>query len=329
MKKKNRCVIIIHIEKFFAQAIRGEFMKNEKFQSFDGTILQCYLWDNVRNPKGVVQISHGMAEHARRYDDFANYLNQNGYIVFADDHRAHGMTSTKQSAKGVKGYHSGNIYFDTVQDECAITKMLKERYNLPVFYVGHSYGSMLGQRYIQECKDYSGAILCGSAMMKGATLSTGAAVANMQYKLHGGEKTATLLDKLSFGNFNKPFKKESEFAWLSRDKENVKKYIFDEQCGYVMSIAFFKFFLNGLKESYKKENLAKIDLNKPIGIFSGAKDPVGQSGKLVQKLYDQYKNLGVKDLTIKLYPDARHEILNETNRGEVYSDFLSRLDSML
>lgn len=198
-------------------------MKTEKFKSFDGTILQCYLWDNVRKPKGVVQISHGMAEHARRYDNFANYLNENGFIVFADDHRAHGMTSTKQSAKGVKGYHKGDIYFDTVQDECVITKMLKDRYNLPVIYLGHSYGSMLGQRYIEECKDYDGVVLSGSAMMKGPILSTGAAVANMQYKTLGGEKTGKLLDKLSFGNYNKPFKADKiPFAWLSRDKEQVK-----------------------------------------------------------------------------------------------------------
>ncbi len=305
-------------------------MKTEKFKSFDGTVLQCYLWDNVRNAKGVVQISHGMAEHARRYDDFANYLNQNGFIVFADDHRAHGMTSTKQSAKGVKGYHKGNIYFDTVQDECAITKMLKDRYNLPVIYLGHSYGSMVGQRYIEECKDYTGAVLSGSAMMKGAILSTGAAVANLQYKTLGGEKTGKLLDKLSFGNYNKPFKADKiPFAWLSRDKEQVKKYILDEQCGNVMSIAFFKFFLCGLKESYKKENLAKIDVNKPIAIFSGEKDPVGGNGKLVNKLYNQYKTLGVKDLSVKLYPDARHEILNEVNREEVYADFLARINGML
>lgn len=312
-----------------AKRERGIFMKNEKFHSFDGTVLQCYLWDDVRNPKGVVQIVHGMAEHARRYDDFANFLNQNGYIVFADDHRAHGNTSTKQSSKGVKGYHKGNIYFDTVQDECAITASLKERYGLPVIYLGHSYGSMLGQRYIEECKDHSGVVLSGSAMMKGAILSGGCAVSNLQYAIHGGEKTANLLDKMSFGSYNKPFKGESEFAWLSRDKENVRKYIFDEQCGYVMSVAFFKFFLNGLKESYKSENLAKIDVNKPIAIFSGDKDPVGGNGKLVTKLYEQYKNLGVKDLSIKLYENARHEILNETNRGEVYLDFLTRINEMV
>ncbi len=304
-------------------------MKNEKFTSFDGTVLQCYLWNDVKNPKGVVQISHGMAEHARRYDNFATFLNRNGYIVYADDHRAHGLTSTKQSTKGVKGYHKGNIYEDTVKDEIAITAYLKEKYNLPVIYLGHSYGSMLGQRYIELPNESVGAILCGSANMKGGLLSIGSAIANMQYSLLGGEKPGVMLDKLSFGSYNAKFKKDkTDFAWLSRDKEQVKKYIFDEQCGYVMSIAFYKFFFQGLKNSYKAANLAGIDKNKPIALFSGALDPVGGAGKLVQKLYDMYKNLGVKDVSIKLYESARHEILNETNNAEVYADFLAAIDKM-
>lgn len=304
-------------------------MKTEKFQSFDKTILQCYLWNDVKNPKGVVQISHGMAEHARRYDAFAKFLNANGYIVFADDHRAHGMTSTKQSAKGVRGYHKGDIFNDTVRDEIAITAHLKERFGLPVVYLGHSYGSMIGQRYVELPNESAGAILCGSANMKGAVLSIGCAVANMQYALLGGEKPGKLLDKLSFGSYNAKFKKDkTAFAWLSRDKEQVRKYIFDEQCGYVMSIAFFKYFFAGLKASYKSENLAGIDKNKPIAIFSGDKDPVGGAGKLVDKLYKMYVDLGVKDVSVKLYSDARHEILNETNNAEVYADFLAAIDNM-
>jgi len=304
-------------------------MKNEKFKSFDGTTLQCYLWDDVRNPKAVVQISHGMAEHARRYDDFASFLNANGYIVFADDHRAHGMTSAKASAKGVQGYHKGNIYMDTVRDEVAITAYLKDKYNLPVIYFGHSYGSMVGQRYIQECKEHDGAILSGSAMMKGALLNTGNVIIGMQYALCGGEKTGKFANTLTFGSYNKPFKKEGPNAWLSRDRKQVEKYCLDEQCGQIMSIAFFKYFLAGLKTAYKKENLKKIDVNKPIGIFSGDADPVGGKGKLVKKLYEQYKRIAVKDVSLKLYPNARHEILNETNNAEVYADILARLDEMV
>ncbi len=304
-------------------------MKNEKFTSFDGTVLQCYLWNDVKNPKGVVQISHGMAEHARRYDNFATFLNRNGYIVYADDHRAHGLTSTKQSTKGVKGYHKGDIYMDTVKDEIAITDYLAEKYGLPVVYLGHSYGSMLGQRYIEMPNKSCGAVLCGSANMKGAVLGLGSSIANMQYALLGGEKEGKLLNSLSFGSYNAKFKKDkTPFAWLSRDKEQVKKYIFDEQCGYTMSIAFFKFFFQGLKSSYKSDNLAGIDKNKPVAIFSGAQDPVGGAGKLVKKLYDMYKNLGVKDVTMKLYDGARHEILNETNNAEVYADFLAAIEKM-
>ena len=304
-------------------------MKTEKFTSFDNTILQCYLWNDVKNPKGVVQISHGMAEHARRYDAFAKFLNANGYVVFADDHRAHGMTSTKQSKKGIYGYHKGDIYNDTVRDEIAITAHLKERFGVPVVYLGHSYGSMLGQRYIEMKNESCGAILCGSANMKGALLGVGCAVANVQYKLLGGEKAGKLLNALSFGSYNAKFKSDkTDYAWLSRDKEQVKKYILDEQCGGVMSIAFFKFFFNGLKDSYKKEKLAGIDKNKPIAIFSGALDPVGGAGKLVDKLYKQYVDLGVKDVSLKLYADARHEILNEVNNAEVYADFLAAIDKM-
>lgn len=315
--------------KIRAHAHTGEIMKTEKFKSFDGTVLQCYLWDEVRNPKGVVQIAHGMAEHARRYDHFATYLNKNGYIVFADDHRAHGMTSTKQSTKGVKGYHKGDIYSDTVRDEVAITDYLKAKYNLPVIYFGHSYGSMVGQRYAEMNHLADGIVLSGSAMMKGALLTAGAAISKLQYKTKGGEVKADLLDKMSFGSYNAPFKKEGPFAWLSRDREQVKKYIFDEQCGYVMSISFFKHFLNGLKESYKAENLASVDKNIPIAIFSGDNDPVGGNGKLVTALYDQYKNLGVKDVTAKLYEGARHEIINETNNAEVYQDILDAANKML
>ena len=134
-------------------------MKYVKFTSFDNTILQAYVWDDVKMPKGVVQIVHGMAEHARRYDDFAKFLNANGYIVFADDHRAHGNTEKKNDI----GYHAGDIYGDSVKDELFITKYLSEKYALPVVFLGHSYGSFIGQRYLENDSDAVGVILSGRA----------------------------------------------------------------------------------------------------------------------------------------------------------------------
>lgn len=299
-------------------------MKYYKFKSFDNTVLQCYVWDDVRSPRGAVQIAHGMAEHARRYDDFASFLNKQGYIVFADDHRAHGNSEKKADI----GYHDGDIFADTVKDQIAITAYLKDTYKLPVILLGHSYGSFIAQSYIQNGGNAEGVILSGSANMKGGLAAMGGLIANMQYKA-GGKKPAKLLDKLSFGSYNKPFKKENvKFAWLSRDHAQNKKYFDDEQCGYVMSVAFYKYFFKGLKGLYG-EGLNNIDKNLPVAIFSGSADPVGGKGKLVTKLHDMYKTLGLTNISVKLYEESRHEILNETNRAEVYKDMVDFIKSVI
>ena len=139
------------------------------------------------------------------------------------------MPSTRTESKGVQDYHKGDIFNDTVRDDIAITAHLKERFGLPVVYLGHSYGSMIGQRYVELPNESAGAILCGSANMKGAVLSIGCAVANMQYALLGGEKPGKLLDKLSFGSYNAKFKKDKPtVAWRSRDTEPVRKYLSDD-----------------------------------------------------------------------------------------------------
>lgn len=302
-------------------------MKYTKFTSFDNTVLSAYIWDDVKKPKGVVQIVHGMAEHARRYDDFAKFLNSNGYIVYADDHRAHGNTEKKEGL----GYHKGNIYGDSVKDEVEITKFLINQYNLPVVFLGHSYGSFIGQGYLQTENDASGVILSGSARQPGAIVGLGAGLSSIITKIRGEDKKGKLMDKISFGSFNKPFKKEGhKFAWLSRDEEQVKKYCYDDQCGYVMANNFYKCFMAGLKEIYRSENLAKVKTDKPIAIFSGECDPVGgKKASNVKKLYNMYKDLGVQKVTVKIYPNARHEILNETNNKEVYADILEAINEFV
>ena len=299
-------------------------MKKEIFKSFDGTELVCQLWDEVEAPKGVVQLSHGMAEHIERYDAFAQYLNKNGFIVFGDNHRAHGETAGDHV-----GYQDGNIFEDTAQDLIAITKMLKEKYNLPVVLLGHSYGSFLSQRYLELNGDAVGVILSGSAKMSGLLPAVGKMVANIIYSEDNAKEPGTTMDKLSFGSYNKPFKADGEFAWLSRDLENNKKYVADPLSGMVMSSAFFKYFMDGLANMYKKENLALVKKDAKIRIFSGDKDPVGSNGKSPVALCDMYKGLGIADVKVKLYPDARHEILNEINKEEVYKDMLDAINYFL
>lgn len=301
-------------------------MNTCKMKAFDGAEIHVTFWDNVENPKGAVQISHGMAEYAERYDDFAQFLNTNGYIVFADDHRGHGYTV----GAGNQGVVHGDSWEQTLNDMGQLTDFIKSRYKVDVVLLGHSYGSFLSQAYIQRYGDkINGVILSGTSYMKNPLTKIGSIIANVQTALLGEEKPAKLMNTLSFSAYDKPFKEENRrFAWLSRDKEQCEKYVADAFCGYVMSLGFFKSFLNGVQKIYGANDFVRIPSGLPILITSGAMDPVGEYGKSTTKLYNAYKDAG-KNVEIKLYEDARHEILNETNRNEVYKNMLSFIEKCI
>lgn len=297
-------------------------MEEFKLNSFDGTEIACYAWDDVESPIGVVQIAHGMGEHCKRYNDFAKYLNANGFIVVAEDHRGHGQTSGFDR----RGMVDGDSYNDTVQDMIGLTSFASTKYKLPIVLVGHSYGSFLSQAYIQRNGGaICGCILSGSAYMGTGLVAFGRLIAKIQKAILGGDKPAKLIANLSFGAYDKQFKSENlPFAWLTRDKKVIEEYKADPFCGaaYTMSIGFQKSFFCGLKKIYTNEALEAIPKTLPVLVTSGDQDPVGTNGKMVSRLFEEYKAHGV-NAQIKLYPGCRHEILNELNKKEVYSDFLT------
>ncbi|MEG1509952.1 MAG: alpha/beta hydrolase, partial [Clostridia bacterium] len=297
-------------------------MKEINFKAYKDYELNLCIWDDVKNPKGVVQIVHGMAEHVKRYDVLAKFLNQNGYICLGDDHRAHGVTALKHGKLG-QVTEDGDCFSDTVQDLVKITDYAKETYKLPVVIFGHSYGSFLVQRYIQiTSTKVAGAIICGSACQNIFALKIGRVIANMQQKMFGKNKDGKMLNGMVFGAYDIPYKKEiKHFGWVTSDAHERDIYLKDEMCGYVMSIGFFRSFFYGLKNLYTNENLASIRKDLPVLLISGDKDPVGGKGKLVNKLYDVYTKW-LNNVSIKLYKDKRHEIINETNRNEVLGDIL-------
>ncbi|MDE6189825.1 MAG: lysophospholipase, partial [Clostridia bacterium] len=175
-----------------------------------------------------------------------------------------------------------------------------------------------------------GCILSGSAMLKGLEVKIAKSVSKTQYKLCGRDKPANLIKNLTFGEYEKPFKKEKRVnAWLNRNVEECEKYNADPMCNYTMSIAFYKNFFDGLSKIYDEKRLEAIDKKLPIFIVSGDKDPVGKMGKAVAKLYRMYKTIGIEDAQIKLYPQARHEIVNELNKDEVYADVSAWLDGVI
>ena len=284
------------------------------FKSHDGKELALYTWDEVQNPKAVVKIAHGMAEHSARYDDFAQYLNKQGYVVVMNDHRGHGFTADEDSL----GYDEGDIFFNNVLDQVALIDYCKQKYNLPVVMMGHSSGSFVTQAVMEKNPAATGYVLSGSDYMKGLAYTAAGVIANNMCKRKGGRYPAEMLAKLSFGGYEKKIPGKNN--WLSRDEEQVKKYNEDPMCGFVCSANFYRTFMAGAKTLYKKENYSGIDVEKPILIVSGANDPVGEYSKGVKKLDAFYKKIGVKDVTTILYPEARHEILNETNKDEVYQD---------
>ena len=290
-----------------------------KFKAYNDYELNVYVWDEVKSPKAVVQIAHGMAEDAARYEDFAKFLNKNGYNVLADDHRGHGKTA--QGKMGI--VPDGDCYFDTIEDMALLTDYAKDKYKVPVILFGHSYGSFLSQGYIEKHSDKIVAcVLCGSARMDTSDAKLGGIVANLQTALFGKDKPAKFIANLSFGNYEKPFKQDGKTnAWLNRDGAEVDKYNANPMCGFILSLGFYKSFFNGLKQIYG-DAPKQIRADLPIFIISGDQDPVGGMGVLVKNLYEMYKGLGF-DVDMKLYEGARHEILNEINKEEVYNDALA------
>ena len=296
-------------------------MKHMELRTFDDKINTVSVWDEVDNKIGAVVIVHGMAEHADRYDDFAKRLNREGYVVLADNHRGH-----KFNPDGERGIVAPDSFENSVRDIKSVVDYAKQTYGVGVALLGHSYGSFLSQRYLELYADtVVCCILSGTAYMKGALVGMGKAIAGLQRFFVGGEKTGKLIDKMSFGAYNKPFESQGQrFAWLSRDRKKVAEYEADEYCGYPLSIDYYYYFFRSIQKMYS-DAVKSVPADLPILIAIGSDDPVSNKGVLAEKLYKFYLQNGL-NVELKVYPGARHEILNEINRAEVYNDFVAFID---
>ncbi len=300
--------------------------KESKFEASDGVDLHFYEWlpEAGKEITGVVQISHGMAEHALRYEDFASFLTDNGFAVYANDLRGHGKTAG--DIENV-GFVQPNIGWDKfVSDFGEIKLMLMERHQDKPYYIfGHSMGSLVIRKFLLGSNNsLNGAILSGSPENPGIIGNMGFLATKVLMLFNPANSPSPFMDNLSFGAFNKIFKpNRTKFDWLSRDNGQVDKYVADPYCGKVFSLGFFHELLRGINYVSKQKNIEKTPTDLPILIFSGEKDSVGNNGKSVAELMIRYKKSGLQNVTMKLYPDARHEMLNEINNKEVYQDILN------
>ncbi|MEC0126713.1 alpha/beta fold hydrolase [Paenibacillus pabuli] len=284
----------------------------------EGTRIHVYRWlpDPECNIKGVVQIAHGMSETAARYAEFAEYLTRHGYAVYANDHRGHGKTAENPDMLGNAGEDAFRWMASDMMNlgEAAA----KENPDVPLFLMGHSMGSFLVQHLMYAGHERYHAFILSGTNGKRGLLHIGERLAFLQCGIQGAAHPSMLLNALVFGGFNRSFRPaKTPFDWLSRDPEEVKRFIDDPLCGAVCSAGFFHDFFKLLLEIHMPRNMKRIPKDKPVYLFSGEQDPVGLHGKGVLNLVSQYRELQLEDIEYRLYPGGRHEMLHETNRTEV------------
>ena len=289
------------------------------------------MWLPEGEIKAIVQISHGMAEYGLRYKDFAEYLCGNSVAVVVADHMGHGKSfDGKEENYGYFGSENGHAHL--ADDQAKLTDIVKNDYpGVPYILFGHSMGSFLARTLIIRYPEaYNAAVISGTGNQGAALVNGGLFMGNLITGLMGAHHYSKLLNNLAFGSYNKIYENpKTDYDWLSRDEANVQKYIDDPLCGFIPSCSLFRDMMTGVKFITNKKNLTKMNKNMPVYFMSGSMDPVGECGKGVEKAYNNFIEAGMNDVSIKLYPEGRHEMLNEINKKEVYSDVLAWLNSKI
>jgi alpha-beta hydrolase superfamily lysophospholipase len=300
------------------------------YSGADGLEIFTYCWKPAGEVKAVVQIAHGMAEHAARYGRFATALNEAGYAVYANDHRGHGKSIPEGQVPGHMADENGwNL---AVQDMHLLTERIRNDYpNMPILLLGHSMGSFLTQQYLAEFSGaVQGAALSATNGPPGALGKIGQLVTRLERLRLGVEGHSPVMAGMTFKAFNKAFKpNRTESDWLSRDEAEVDKYVTDPLCGFDCSVATWIGMLDALTTVASEASLSNMDKQMPLYLFSGTDDPVGEKTKGVKRLLDLYKSQGFANVTHKFYDGGRHELLNETNRDDVTSDFIAWANSIV
>ncbi|MES2821667.1 MAG: alpha/beta hydrolase [Pseudomonadota bacterium] len=305
-------------------------MRHDAFwlTAHDSAALYVNHWFGEQRPKAVVMIAHGMAEHSERYARFAQALVAAGYAVYAHDQRGHGRTAQR----GVLGHFADQDgWAKVVHDLASLNHHIRQQHpDAPIFLFAHSLGSYIGLAYLmQHSCSLQGAVLSGSNYQPVVLYRLGRAIAQFERWRQGPSGRSALLDFLSFGSFNKAFKPTRTASdWLSRDPAEVDKYIDDPLCGFRCTNQLWIDLLGGLQQITPAKQLAQIDAALPLLVIGGASDPVSDGTRLKQ-LADALRLGGSRTVQLKLYTDARHELLNERNRDEVTRDLILWLDEAL
>ena len=293
------------------------------------TQITCYIYEPEIPPVAILQISHGMCEYIERYEDFIGFLSTQGILVCGNDHLGHGKSLPEPEGLGYFSSKDGASHL--VEDLQSLKVLMNAKYpHLPYFMLGHSMGSFILRKYLSLYgEELDGAIISGTAGPNPMALP-GQWINTVMGLVKGDGYRSPFFNRLFFQGFNTPFEKEGlPFAWLSRDSHVVKSYAKDPLCNFTFTLNGFSNLLKLMSEVTKPSWPSSVPKDLPLLLLSGTMDPVGNFGSGVEKTYGLLKSAGASDLTLKLYPDGRHEMLNETNREEVYQDIYKWLNEKI
>ena len=291
--------------------------------------IHCCRWEPEGEPKAIVQIVHGIAEFVERYEDFANFLNSHGFLVVGEDHMGHGGSIESGSIQGY--FHGG--WFTAIEDTLQLmTEMKKEYPDVPYVLFGHSMGSFMVRTILCKYPDcgISAAIICGTGWQPSFALPALIRVVEGICKKTGEVQPNETLQKLVFGSYNDRVEhKRTDFDWLTRDDKIVDAYIAHPLCGFTASCGLLREMMKGIRYIQKAEHLLQMRMDLPVFFIAGGDDPVGNYGKGVHKAADEFIRVGMQDVSRRIYPLCRHEILNELNKEEIYEDILEWMEKKL
>ncbi|MBQ1741265.1 MAG: alpha/beta hydrolase, partial [Erysipelotrichaceae bacterium] len=266
------------------------------------------------------QIAHGMVEFIDRYENFAAFLASKGILVVGNDHIGHGGSVKSEEDWGYFGENGNRILLDDMHE---LTRLTKEKYpNLPYFLLGHSMGSFYARQYLGEFgNELDGAIIMGTGLEPLFVVKGGMFLCKLIALFKGWRYRSNFVNQVAFGSYGKKFEPlRTRADWLSKDEALVDWYINEPRCSFLFTLNAYYSMFEGIARLHDKKLLEKVPKDLPIFFVSGEDDPVGSFGKEVVYSVETLKEVGVKNIDLKLYPNDRHEILNETDKETVYAD---------
>ena len=300
-------------------------MRKDEFYypSRDGnTEVHAIAWRPEGEMKAILQLSHGMVEYTDRYHDFAAYLCSQGICVVGNDHLGHGKSVQARTEYGYFTRRCGNACL--LGDMHTLRQRMQERHpGVPYFLLGHSMGSALVRQYMALYGDgLKGVLLLGVTKNQSRlTLTVGQGLCLLLGLLRGGHHRSRLVNRLAIGCFNRRFKPcRTRADWVTSDPEKLEAYVKDPLCSFTFTVNAYYNLMQSMRKLRRKEALFMIPKGLPILLAAGTEDPVGGFGRGVRKIYTDYRRAGLRDVTLQLYPGARHELLQETIRERVYKD---------